>query len=153
MANVKKADYTEAYCALMEGKQAYKEAQDCTVIALSVVTGISYEEAHAVMASFGRKPGKAARGVDNAVRSQGFDLKRVDIKSIIAKYPLPHRKVLKNFTTHHPRRFPGCIDKSKVYLAHTRGHVLGIKDGVVHDWSINKSLRVYALYEVTPDHI
>lgn len=148
MAKIKRVEFPPALAGAYEQRNLLKETNDCTVIALSVVTGMDYMSAHKAMEDVGRQPGKGAWGIDKAISNAGFKRIRVDVQSIIAKLPKPHRDVLKNLTTHHPRRFPGCIDENKVYLAHTARHVLGIKGGVVQDWTINSSKRIYALYEI-----
>lgn len=148
MAKIKRIDLPRSLSDAYAQRNMMNETNDCTVVALSVVTGMSYPEAHKAMQAQGRKPGKGSNGIEKALAAAGFKLKRVNIQSIIDKFPKPHCDVLKNFTTHHPRRFPGCIDKSKVYMAYTNRHVLGIREGEVRDWSINTSLRVYALWEV-----
>lgn len=150
MARIKAVPPSKAFQELHDASKIMQENNDCTVKAVAIVTGIPYQQAHKKMADMGRKNGRGAFGTERAIRELGFNLKKVDIGEIIASYPKPHCKVLKNFTTHHPRRFPGCIDASKVYLAFSSGHAIAIKDGVVHCWSINRALRIISLYEVTP---
>lgn len=120
----------------------------CTVIAISLLTGITFDQAQAMMAKRGRKVGKGAHGIHGALNELGYSLKRVSLRDIISSYPAPHCNVLKNVTTHHPRRFPGCFDASKNYLIHSRGHVAAMLGGEVKDWSINSALRVICMYEV-----
>ena len=57
---------------IRKSSDAMNETKDCTVIAVSVVCGIPYEEAHALLAKAGRKPRKGTSVVlyHNVIRRQ-----------------------------------------------------------------------------------
>ena len=126
------------------------DANNCAPTAVAIVTGMSFSYVNEMMLAKGRKlRGATPQKITNdVIRDLGYDLVRIDLKSIIRAYPKPHCNVLKNVTTHHARRFPGCFDPTKKYLAHTPRHILAIVDGQVQCWSVNNSLRIYAIYEV-----
>lgn len=151
MARIKRTTYAEEYSAVEKYAKDFGDNNFCGPVSVALLTGESYEKVAAMMAEEGRKPkqGTYQHITNNVLDKLGFKRTRVDIKAIISSYPKPHCDVLKNMTTHHPRRFPGCIDPNKMYMAHCRGHVLAIAGGVVQDWTINRSLRIYKLEEVT----
>ena len=125
---------------------------DCSVIAVSIVTGRSYAEAEAALAARGRKPGCGARtwAINEAVTSFGFKLELVDRRKFIdERYPAAHR-ILKSITTHHPERFPEAFKGETTMLFYTSNHVAAFKDGVIHDWTRGSARRVEQMFRVTP---
>lgn len=151
MPRAKKTDYSTEFNKAREiSRRDSEDLNDCAVLALSLVTGEPYATVSAALSAYGRKKGQGTPNWMSRkyLKDSGFVLVRENIQNIIQTYPRPHCDVLKNFTTHHPRRFPGCVDPNKKYLAYTRGHVLAIIGGIVQDWSINSSLRVCKLYNV-----
>lgn len=124
----------------------------CSPMAVAMLTGAPHDHVLKRLEEMGRKKGRGTPRLyaNKLIAELGFQRKPVDIKAIISKFPRPHCDVLKNLTTHHPRRFPGCLDPNKKYLAHCRGHVLAIIDGQVEDWSVNRSLRIWKLEEIVP---
>ena len=152
MPKLQRTNYSQEFDAYSRKAFELNERNDCAVKAVAIATGSEYETVHKLMTEFGRKQ---RRGTHDFVTTKtltalGFKIVRVDIQSIIEAFPRPHCDVLKNLTTHHPRRFPGCVDPNKSYLAWVNGHILAIKGGVVHDWTVNRSLRIISLYEVVP---
>lgn len=146
---MKNRTYSEVYQQLASKASHMGEENDCTVKALALATGISYEEAHADLAARGRVKGE---GFNNlalriAITERDMDLVRVDPYSIIDQYPGRHSTKL-YITTHHPARFPQVWQNGKKYLMFTSGHVLVIDNGVTLDWSIKNSLRCFDLYEI-----
>lgn len=150
----RKRSLSHAYSELTPARIALGESRDCTVVAISIVTGKTYEEAHAAMKAAGRKDGGSGYYHQEvaALKALGFQLKRVEVKDIIATYPAPHCRALKNVTTYHAHRFPEAWApyREKRLLLWVSGHVAAMKDGVVHDWSSNRALRVYKIAEVVP---
>ena len=149
MAMIKATPRTEQFNALCNSTAAYGEKNDCSVKAVALVCGVSYDEAHAAMAAQGRKKGRGAQtsSIELAVIALGKKIEVVNPKHIIAQYPGVHKN-LQNVTTHHPARFPDAWKNGGTYLAYIRGHVLAIVDGVVHDWTVGRSKRIYRIREV-----
>jgi hypothetical protein len=148
-SKIKRTATSPLYQSLRSESYRLGERNDCSVVAVAAVCGVSYADAHAALAKRGRKH---KRGVYNSIIIDavlGFSktLERIDPKSIISSYPGIH-KTLQNVTTHHPRRFPGSFNPSKCYLLFIKGHVLAVMGGEVNDWTINKAKRVIAIYEV-----
>lgn len=150
MARIKSTNYTNTYASVARSASEAMDSNCCAPVAISIVADKPYEEIQAMFEEEGRKKGKATyvEVTKRVLVRLSIELKKVDLSDVIASYPKPHCDVLKNVTTHHGRRFPGTFDPSKRYLAWTAGHVLAIVAGEVHDWSINRSLRIYKLDEV-----
>ena len=66
---------------------------------------------------------------------------------MVASYP---KKGIAGITTHQPRRFPKQWARvaDRKLLMYSRGHVSAFVEGEVKDWAINRSMQVYAVYEV-----
>lgn len=146
----KSAEWTEIELESMEAD----EWNDCTVKAFAMACNVTYSEAHSALKAAGRERRMGTRHGDElkAIKALGFKLIGVDLNEIKSSYPKPHRTALRNVTTHHPRRFPESFKqfKGKRALIFSRGHVSAMVDGVVEDWAINHSLRVYSLHIVEP---
>ena len=153
MAKINRNDIqgSEQFKSLVSKSSEHGEFNDCTVKATALVGNVSYEQAHALLKSLGRKNRHGCHMI-GMLESIGKDLSiefvKVDPKTIIAKYPKGHCDVLKSVTTHHPARFNGVWKDGKSYLAFTRGHVAAIIDGKTHDWTEGRAKRVVRLYEV-----
>lgn len=150
MPKIKRVEHSKEY---VDAHNTLKSAGDnnfCSPVALAMVTGISVADAAERMGHHGRKLGKATPNeiFNKVLIDLGFTGKRVLTRDMLKKLPRPHCDVLKNLTTHHPRRFPGVFDPSKKYIAEVNGHILAIVGGEVKDWSVNRSLRILRLFEI-----
>lgn len=127
-----------------------REHNDCAVKAVAVATQTSYEEVLRRMTEFGRKSrrGTPMHVTDQVVHSLGYRMVRVHMMEMIAKYPMPHRAVLKTVTSHHPQRFNRVWTDGNTYLLRTARHILAIVNGVNVDWSKGQALRGHALYRI-----
>jgi hypothetical protein len=151
MPALKKTPKHETFTKLEATVRSFSDKNACAVIAVAAATDKPYEEVHQLFLEEGRKPGKGTPDYisGRVIKLLGFKRTRVDLDEILAKYPLPHCSVLKNVTTHHPRRFPGTFPEGR-FIARTRGHALAIIDGQVVDWSANSALRIVQLYKIEP---
>lgn len=149
MAMIKATPRTEQFNSLCNETVARNEKNDCSVKAVALVCGVSYDVAHAEMAKQGRKNGRGAQttAIELACIALGKRIEPINPKHKIAAYPGVHKN-LQNVTTHHPARFPDVWKDGKTYLAYIRGHVLAIVDGQVHDWTLGRAKRVYRIREV-----
>lgn len=161
MPALKRTALPTGFTALSDERVAAGEAglarmgrtKDCTVVALTIVTGLPYAECHAALKAAGRIDGRGCY-MDvqlKALRTLGFVARRWssrEVCELILSYP---KKGIAGLTTHQPRRFPKAWapHAAKSLLLYTRGHVSAMKDGVVQDWAINKAKQVYEVWEVT----
>lgn len=129
------------------------EKNDCSVKAISIACGVSYEEALFALKRFGRKDrsGTPTAISIKAIEFFGFKIRVWSAKEridVIKSYPGTHAN-LKSITTHHPRRFPRAwanCHPNMIWL--TRDHMLAVKDGTVRDWSVNSARRVVMIWEI-----
>lgn len=154
MAKVQKVAFSPTYLKVAAETQARNEANDCSVKAIVILCGVSYDVAHAALKARGRqdRAGCSSPIIWQAMTDLGFKVKLwdcLDIQDKIAEYP-GRGKNLKSVTTHHFRRFPkawaGCHPNLAVFV---KGHILAVKNGEVCDWSVNNSRPVTNIWEVT----
>ena len=119
---------------LRKNKLTQTEKNDCTVIALAVVTGATYGEAHETMRRCGRKVGR------------GYPLRHV-LDRALARHNceatgLAHHKGMGKTTK-------GInLPRDHRYLVFVRGHVLAVQYGLVKDWTDDRAKRIRAIYKV-----
>lgn len=125
-----------------------RSQNDCTVMAMSVVTGISYSVMEKKMSKMRLRTGRVhGHSYLNLLSELGFNTIIYDPQIIIDRFPGKHKNK-KWLTSHSPDRFPKAWPPG-VFLMNTRGHVLAIVDGVVHDWSRGRSLKCLTLTKIT----
>ena len=141
---------TNEFKSMCEDARALGEHNDCTVKAIAITTGVPYKKVHEAMRSKGRKNGKGATlwQMELACKDLGFVMKRVNKNNFLSQYPKSAK--LQNITTHHPAKYNKVWKDGKNYIFSTNKHVVAVKDGVNHDWTVGRSLRVQVLYEVVP---
>lgn len=150
-STIKPVSTSTLYKEVRVGSLEYKERNDCAVVAVAITADVPYAAAHKALEAHGRRRGHGTymHQTIAALQDLGRTVKAIDPKAMMANYPSPHRELLKNVTTHHPRRFPGAFDPSKLYLLRTARHILAVRSGEVQDWTINKAMRVREIYEVS----
>lgn len=138
---------THTYEALRSEARALGERNDCAVKALAVALGVGYATAHAALARAGRKPGRSTPTwmTDAAARSLGFLL--VDHKSAV-KRRLGVRS--KNMTVRQLSQRPDILKAFGPCLIRVRGHIMGARDGVIHDWADGRGFYVNAVLVPEP---
>ncbi len=151
MARTKMVSYTEEYSAMLMTSLASGDNNDCFPKAIAVLTGLPFETVVAAFAEAGRVTGKGTPwGIAReAIKALGFKLERMGPAwwdDMLESYPGVHKN-LKNITTRHPVRFAKQWEGVSV-LMHVNAHVAAVKDGKMHDWSINRSKHVIDIYKV-----
>lgn len=153
MPALKKVELPQGFVALSEVRKAHNEHRDCTVVAMTITTGLSYETCREALAAAGRK---SRRGTfffqqKQAYEALGFTLREWtsrEMCEMVMSYP---KKGIAGLTTHQPRRFAKqwAPHRDKALLLYSRAHVSAMVGGVVQDWAINRSKQVYKVVEVT----
>jgi hypothetical protein len=118
-----------------EGRIA-SEKNDCTVIALSYACGISYEDAHNICKTHGRKDKKGfALGniFHTCIDNRRVKLKLAGNKYEITYYPRPHMNI-KSF-----KKFRNFGN----FICVRSGHAFCVKDGIVYNQRNEKQLVKY----------
>lgn len=150
VAKITKSASTELYGLMQQSASAINESLDCAVKAVAAACSVPYLEAHQALKAAGRKDRRRTptHMILDTIVKLGFHWQRMNLSHFIDRYP-GGWKNFKNVTTHHPARFPNVWKDGAIYLMFTRGHVLTIIDGQVHDWSINNAKRATKIYRIT----
>lgn len=143
MPAVGKTSQTELYKEIRKSSIERQEKNDCTVVAVSLFTGVSYDVAHTALRNAGRfaHSGAYQSQVRAALLELGVEITEVNLRGIVQAYPGVHT-LMKNITTHQPRRFQHVWDGMPNLIMFSRTHCAAYIDGKVHDWSVNNALRV-----------
>lgn len=124
--------------AMSVKSEAHGETNDCTVRALTASTGLDYDVCHAQLKKQGRKNRKGCHWYiegPKAAEALGFEMRKMDRSEYRAKTMI---------TAERDPRF-----RSGHFAVLVRGHVAGLVDGKVIDWSQGRRHRIAAVYEVT----
>jgi hypothetical protein len=160
MPALKKTLLPTSYASIISGeerlaleKRANGRSRDCTVVAMSIVTGLSYATCHKALEEAGRKNGRGTYFAQQkaAYEALGFTVREWtsrEVVDLIMSYP---KKGIAGLTTHQPRRFAKAWapHRDKALLLYSRGHVSACVGGVVQDWAINRAKQLYMVVEVT----
>jgi len=124
----------------------------CAVIALAAITKLPPKQVQEALAAAGRKIGRGTYTwtTQRALALLGYSVEKASrdwIQEMIASYPEPHN-MLKNVTTHHPRRFKSAWSGQPDMLLFTSGHVAAYVDGKVVDYSVKRSLQITEVWWV-----
>ena len=119
-------------------RKQQNEKNDCSVMATAIACRLSYKKSHELMASHGRRTRGSAHThiILNAARSLGFTL--TPVKNLKQK----------NGSKFTPKTI-GAKLKAGYYLAFINGHVLGVVNGEVYDWTNNRNHHIIEAYKVT----
>ena len=152
MAKVEFKKPTDTYSQLFAA--AKDDRNCCSVIAIAALAGISYDEAAEVLQRCGREKGKATSYavMQQAMQELGLGYRSLEYperRALIDSYPGAH-KGLKSITPHHAVRFKKAWEAAGIKngLIFTQGHVMALRDGVVHDHQHQSMKRVVALWLV-----
>lgn len=135
---------------------AQGERNDCSVIAVAVVCGVSYATAHRAMAANGRRPrGRAEHGsTEQSVRDLGCETRHLmgwdfSTPENVQHKTLPLYHVLrkgKTMTSIEPllqRHYSG-----RRFLIGVRGHIAAFDGQRLQDWSQGRRHKVIKIVEV-----
>lgn len=160
MPAVGKTTHSDMYTEVRRESHERQEKNDCTVVAVALFTGVSYDVAHGALRNAGRfaHSGAYQSQVKQALLSLGVEVVDVNLRGIIQAYPGVHIE-MKNVTTHQPRRFMDVWSGMPNLVMFSKTHCAAYIDGKVHDWSVNNALRVINSfvkadeYELITSHI
>lgn len=137
----------------------WRERNDCTVKALAIATGKTYEQAHGALALRGRnyRKGTTMSTVFRALDDLGFTQKEIYRRDFADRdhlYPPDKERAkkmrrtrwakgrtMKSIQPHLPQR--------GVFLISTSSHVLCVRAGEVHDWTTNRKHRITHVHHIT----
>ena len=118
----------------------HHETNDCTVRTLTAVTGLPYDVCHAQLKKQGRKNRKGCHWYiegPKAAKALGFTMTRLARNEFRAKTMITAER--------------DSSISSGNYAVLVQGHVAGLVDGQLIDWSAGRRHRIQAVYAVTKD--
>jgi hypothetical protein len=150
---------SDLYQKLKRRSDRWRESNDCTVKALAIATGKTYEQAHGALALRGRnfRKGTTMDVFWLAASDLGFTKKEVYCRFFsdrghylssdnekATKYRRSRwakGKTIKSIKPHLPKR--------GVYLIETSDHILCVRAGQVHDWADDRRHRIVKVHHIT----
>ena len=127
------------YKSLREESARYGEGNDCSVIATAMVLSQSYNEAHSLLHSLGRK----AR--------HGFNTRLLETH--LAGRVAPRvRPTQPNGSSYTVTSITSLLPVGK-YLVYTSGHALACIHGRIYDWTEDRKHRVTSYVELDTSNI
>lgn len=124
------------YDRLRERSAFRGEKNDCSVVAVAVVTGLDYDTAHAQLKAAGRKDR----------RGPSYDV----IFKVLKDNGLETVKLTSEFLGHSIRTLGPLLPQDGIFMVGMRKHVAGIRDGNVEDWSQFRKKHVEAVWKLVP---
>ena len=124
------------------------EHSDCSVVAFSIVTGISYTEMHQIFNFAGRPdrnrtPWATTDKVVEHLKNNGYTIESSQPRRIYERYGREIHGRYSLLTI-------GKILPKGHYVVHVRGHALALIDGEVQDWSTDSKRLVNEVLLITP---
>ena len=144
-----KVGYSVDFANVNNMSALHNEMNDCSVKAFALISGIPYSQVREAFEKGGRKPRQPTYLETEKIALEILGIKKVyfDLEPIMRRMARPDGSV-RRVTTYSPRRFPKAWEGVPPLVMYVSRHMCCYRDGVVHDWSVNSSLRVYAAYTV-----
>lgn len=143
MARRQHVSWSPEFLALEDERVKFNETNDCGTKCIALVSGLPYRTVHEKLDSLGRK----RRGPTPWEMFWGclkeFGVEWTDhLKTVSDRIPARGDGSRRSLTSYSNRRFPWIFLPDETMILATNSHVIAVVDGQVHDWSINKSLRI-----------
>jgi len=143
----------KSYKDIREDARDYREGNDCTVVAVSVVCGMEYAEAHSLLKAAGRRKGKGLheKYYHSVIRDQGHTIDRITINGW-NRNKIQHRQLISK-TVRTVERELAQYYGGQIVMIKVRGHVLVWNGTEIVDWSAGRMHRIqvaYIVYKDTP---
>ncbi len=135
------------YKSLNAQAKAMQDKNCCGVIAVAVALNSDYKTAYGMCAKVGRKhkSGMYTYEILHALKLAGKTVTKLDKQSILFEVNRPNYKV-KTLTNNNFKMSETY--QNGTYLVFNCDHVAAVKNGVTHDWSVNKAKKVINVYAV-----
>lgn len=130
---------TDLYLSVYGKGQQLHEHNDCVVIAISIALVRPYEDVHRRLRRAGRKN---RDGVYRKVAQKIVEAYRFRIIQTAPRRPTGSKYSCLTI-------LDACRPNAS-YLCWTADHCLAIVDGEIHDWSSDRRMPVYYLWEIVP---
>lgn len=151
MPRLKRIEAPKKFVELLNAGIERGDEGFCSVTAVSVAAGISFDESSKLLEAHGRKKGHGFSGATwntrKIMEGLGFTVTDIRLRHFIRRYPGAHKN-LKHPTTHHPRRFNNVWKDGHTYIILTPNHMCTVIDGQMIDWSVNRSLKIVGIMRI-----
>jgi len=132
------------YKDIKETNQYKRDTNCCTVVASSVAFNQKFEHTQNYYSTNGRRRG---RGLDHWTSIRLINKYAVQVGGSVE---VINPKTLTGGATMTVNNSKKYLDKTKNYIMFSRGHAIGVKNGVVEDWSKGTKRPIRELYCITP---
>lgn len=150
---------SDLYRKINARSDRWRERNDCTVKALAIATGKTYEQAHGAMALRGRnfRKGVTMSVCFQAARDLGFTEKEVFCRHFSERdhYFAPDKEKAKKYRRSRwakgktIKSIKPFLPKRGAYLIQTSTHVLCVRAGEIHDWTNDRRHRIIKVHHIT----
>jgi len=150
---------SDLYEKMNRRSDRWRECNDCTVKALAIATGKTYEQAHGALALRGRnfRKGTTMSTVWLAASDLGFTKKEVFCRYFSERdhlYPPDKEKAAKYRRSRWAKgktikAIKPHLPKRGAYLIQTSTHILCVRAGEVHDWTSDRRHRIVKVHHIT----
>ena len=155
---------SKLYQKINKRSDKWRESNDCTVKALAIATGKTYEQAHGALALRGRnfRKGVTMSVFFQAVNDLGFTEKEIYRHSLIRLSDNEfhhlndhHEEMVKKMRRTRwakgrtMKSIEAHLPKRGVYIVQTSRHVLCVRAGQIHDWTKNRQHRITNVHHIT----
>ena len=120
------------YQKMKRASDGMQETNDCAVIAIAIVAGLTYRDAHSLLEIVGRKPRSLTLSTQI---EQALKLLNTETRDVTKQYRTLGAKTIRTLGR-------VMADRKGVYLAYTHDHIVAIKDGAIHDWLDGRLHRI-----------
>ena len=136
---------------------AGRQNNDCSIVSISLVTGIDYQTVAETLAKHGKKKNKGTTIVviKAAMLELGYRMVERNYNQMVSLMNSVSKEAsyrVKKLNTRHPKLHNKETNwvKEVPQLWLVPKHILAVIDGVVEDWTHTKGAKVEAIYDVYP---
>ena len=135
-------EHSQLYQKMLQASDKAEETSDCAVIALAIVTDLTYGAVHKLLEQTGRK----ARSITHRGHiNNALDFLDIKTRDVTKQYHTLGAKTIRTLG----RVMAG---REGIYLAYTHDHILAVKDGVLHDWLAGRTHRIVTILKLRTTH-
>ena len=152
------SNLSDLYRRMQRRSEKWRETNDCTVKALAIATGKTYEQAHGALALRGRnfRKGTTLSTMFLALSDLGFTHEEIYRRAFADSehlYPPDKERAKKMRRTRWAKgrtmkSIQPHLPKRGVFLISTSSHVLCVRAGQVHDWTSNRKHRITHVHHI-----
>tara|TARA_R100000656_G_scaffold35094_1_gene30072 strand:+ start:651 stop:1187 length:537 start_codon:yes stop_codon:yes gene_type:complete len=142
---------TDKYKKLVADSNANNDGNSCTVLAGCVAFDLSYEQSYKLLERFGGRKKNDGLTTPNCWKGYSAINKFLGLKDRyqIKKFTRREIRVLADDKTMTINNCTNYLNPRKSYIVFVSRHAVGVKNGIVHDWSQGTKRPVIDLFEVT----